>query len=162
MLGVADPGEVLVVDESDDLDGVVERCRAEPRSGFLRVADGVRREQRVVQLAEVQAAQLGESGIVVALGMGELPVAFVHVEPAAVQPQIRRASTEELVELGVVGLTLLPAGRHHGHGRVRVQVAGDMLDARPSLRPEQGDGAVHATCTWTVRPTSSSIPRRTS
>jgi hypothetical protein len=116
----------------------------------------------VVQLAEVDAAQLPERRVVVALGMRELPVLSVHVEPPAVQPEVHRTTTEELLQLGVLVLALQPAGRHGDHRSVRVEVADDVLEARPALRPEQRDGAPHVTCTWMVRPTSSNIPRRTS
>src|SRR3954471_22179242 len=158
VLGVAYPGEVLAVDEPDDLDRVTERGTAEPRPRFAPMADNVRGGQCVVQPREVHRAQLAEGRVVLALGVGVLPVALVHVEPAAVQAEAHPASAEQALTLVVLGLPLQPARGHGGHRCVRVEVANDVLDARPSLRPEKRDGTGHAAYTWMVRPTSSSIP----
>ena len=51
-------------------------------AGLPCLRHAVRRAQRVVELDQVERAQLGERRVVLALGVGVLPVALVHVEPA--------------------------------------------------------------------------------
>ena len=84
----------------------------------------------------------------------------------AYRPRLSAAAAEQPVELGVVGLALLPAGGDRGDRARQLEQAADdrapgwaaAADPRIATRVRSG----HAACTCTVRPTSSSIPRSTS
>ena len=86
---------MLLVEEPDDGDRVGQRTLAQPGTGVLVLCHAVRRAQRMVELLDVELPQLGEGGVVLALGVGVLPVPLEHVEPPRVQGEVDRGSAEE-------------------------------------------------------------------
>ena len=162
LLGPAHPLQVLFVQQLHDAERVGHRPLAQPGSRIGTSGDLVRRTERMVELHEVELAQLGQGSLVLALGMGVLAVLLVDSQAARVQGKVHGPVPRQLAQLGVVDLTFLPSRGHHGHHGLRIEVPDDPLQVRARPGPHQVDLKAHAACTVMVRPTSSSIWRRTS
>ena len=161
-LVLGQPLQVLLVQQLHDAQRIGEDLLPHPRSRVGTAGDVVRRAQRVVELAQVELAQLGQGSLVLTLGIAVLAVLLVHRQPARVQGEVDGPEPHGLAQLGVVALAVLPPRRHGGHQGLRIQVRECVVHVRAGLRTEQRDLAAHAACTVTVRPTSSSMSRRTS
>jgi hypothetical protein len=157
--GLAHPDQVPVVNEPDDGLGVRPCCGPYPV-----VTDVARhlaqRAQGTVELDRVQLSLLAPHGAVFPLRSGIARVAGQDVLPALVQTQVGAAPAEQPVQLGVVGLALLPAGRDRRDRSRQVQRPGDGSQGGQALGTE--DDGPHPAYTCTVRPTSSSMLRSTS
>ena len=119
LLGLGHPLHVLLVEQLHDAQRIGQRPVAQPGPRVGATGDVVRRTQRVVELDEVELAQLGQRSLVLALGMRVLAVLLVHRQAARVQSQVHRPEPHQLAQLGVVDLAFLPArghGGHHGSG----------------------------------------------
>ena len=111
----------------------------------------------MVELDEVELAQLGQGRLVLTLGMRVLPILLVDSQPPCMQCQVRGPMPDQLAQLGVVDLAVLPPRGHHGHHGLRVEVTEDPRQVRARPGPHQVDLKAHVACTVIVRPTSSSI-----
>jgi len=74
-----------------------------------------------------------------ALAGGEQRIPLGHVDPAPVQAKVDIAGAEQLAQLAVVALPLLPAGRDRGDRPVRIKRPGNRLQRGPALRAQQRD-----------------------
>ena len=161
-LELGQPLQVLFVQQLHDAQRIGQGLLPHPRPRVGAAGDVVRRAQRVVELDQVELAQLGQRSLVLALGIAVLPVLLVHRQPARVQGEVDGPEPHGFAQLGVVALAVLPPRRHGGHHGLRIQVRERVVQVRAGLRTQQRDLAAHAACTVMVRPTSSSISRRTS
>jgi hypothetical protein len=91
----------------------------------------------VIEAQQVHVLQFLERRGQPALAQGELRVALLHVQPAPVQAEVDVPGAEQLAQLAVVGLALLPAGGDGGDRPLRVQRRGDGVQRRPALRSQQ-------------------------
>ena len=114
----------------------------------------------MVELHDVQLLKLVEHRPVLELRRGVLRIELEDLEPATVQSEVDATAAERTVEFPVVRFTFQPAGSDRRDGRIGIDVGDHLVDGGPALRPQQRQ--LHAAYTCTVRPTSSSMPRRTS
>ena len=107
-----------------------------PLTGALQ--DGVRRAQGVVELDEVELLQLVEHRPVLALGRRRTRGrGRGRSSQRPCSPRLTAAAAEQPVQLGVVGLALLPAGGHRGDRRVGVRIVrDDLVQGGPALRTQ--------------------------
>ena len=77
LLELSHPLQVLFVQQLHDAQRVGQRPLAQPGPRIGTAGDLVRRTERMVELHEVELAQLGQGSLVLALGMGVLPVLLV-------------------------------------------------------------------------------------
>ena len=122
LLDVSHPLQVLLVQQLYDAQRVGQRPLAQPGPRVGATGDVVRRTERVVELHQVELAQLGQGSLVLALGMGVLAVLLVDSQPARVQGQVHGPEPHQLAQLGVVDLAFLPPRRHGGHHGLRIEV----------------------------------------
>ncbi len=125
-----------------------------------RRADLPQRAQHPVELHEIQLLLLGERRPVRALGRGVLGVPLQHVLPAGVQGRLRlRPSSSASSSASSGSRSCQPAVTvATGPSRPTASSVGRRCGPSRTIM-KAGD---HEACTWTVRPTSSSIPRSTS
>ena len=148
---------MLFVQQPHDAQRVGHRPLAQPWPRIGTPGDVVRRTERVVELYEIELAQLGQGSLVVALGMRVLPVLLVHGQEACVKSQVHGPAPHQLAQLGVVHLAFLPSRGDGGHHGLRIEVPEDPRQVRTRPGTHQVDLKAHLACTLMVRPTSSSI-----
>jgi len=154
-------GQVPRVETADRVQGVpVARLdHVGPAGPAAHGVDGV---ECVVQPGAVDAGQVVDGVAQGQQGRSHRGVPLDDLHHAGVQVQVTGTVPHDRVELGVVILPLLPPRGEGGDGTVLAQAADDGPRRREEpLGPEQV-GDAHPAWTRTVRPTSSSIPRRTS
>ena len=132
----ADAAQVRGVEFPDGADRLGQHVGPQPVT-VAAALDRVDRLQRMIEAQQVRLLQVVEHRGQLPLAQRELRVAFLHVEPPPVQAEVDVAGAEQLAQLAVVGLALLPAGGDGGDRPLRVQRRGDRVQRGPALRPQQ-------------------------
>jgi hypothetical protein len=158
--------EMHAVEIADRLDRGA-RLVLEDVLGRLAIVDHVLGVQRVLQPDAVEVLPVPEDRLALAMRRMERRVLPEHLLGAGVETEVDRAAAEVLLEVVVLLLELLPAGRDRSDASLDAQLRNRFPKRRvESLRAEKNNGARlacdHAARTFNVCPTVSSIERRVS